>query len=128
MRVFQHTGTHPASSSRESASEPRVKVVSGSGKHGTHTHFPKDKDCEICKRTQITRPRAEKFGCLIKADRKVLSEGCESRNNHRYAVVAQGLAPQCVLVVPVQNENFSGDGKELTKVLGADKETQCHLH
>ena len=27
------------------------------------------------------------FGDLIKADHKVLSEGCESRNNHRYAVV-----------------------------------------
>ena len=45
----------PASFSRESASEPRVKVVSGSGKHSIYTHFPKEKDCEICKRTKITR-------------------------------------------------------------------------
>ena len=28
------------------------------GKHNVHTHFPKDRNCEICKRTKITR-RAE---------------------------------------------------------------------
>ena len=78
----------PASSSRESASEPRGKVVSG--KHSIHTHFPKDKHCDICMRTKITRAlcrkrtgtavlRAEKFGDLIPADQKVLGEGCESR-------------------------------------------------
>ena len=32
-------------------------------------------------------PRAEKFVDLITVDHKVLSEGCEARNNHRYAVV-----------------------------------------
>ena len=36
--------------------------------------------------------RAEKFGDLITADHKVLDEGRESRNNHRYAVVVQVLA------------------------------------
>ena len=60
-----------ASSSRESASEPRVKVGRVSGKHSIYTHFPKDKNCDICMRTKITRtlcrkrtgaamPRAEK--------------------------------------------------------------------
>ena len=73
----------PASSSRESASEPRGKVVSG--KHSIYTHFPKDRNCDICMRTKITRaprrkrtaaaiPRAEHFGDLITADHKVLSE------------------------------------------------------
>ena len=37
----------PASSSRESASEPRGKVVSVG--RGIFTRFPKDKDCEIQK-------------------------------------------------------------------------------
>ena len=36
--------------------------------------------------------RAEKFGDLITADHKVLCENCESRSNHRYAVVVQDLA------------------------------------
>ena len=38
--------------------------------------------------------RAENFGDLITADHKVLSDNCESRNNHRYAVVVQDLATQ----------------------------------
>ena len=57
------------------------------------THFPKDRNCEVCSRTKMTRAlcrrrigeaalRAEKFGDLITADHKVFNE--ESRNNHRY--------------------------------------------
>ena len=45
MKVFQLTGTHPASSSRESASEPRAKVVSG--QHSIFTHFTKDRNCDL---------------------------------------------------------------------------------
>ena len=76
-----------SSSSHELPSESRAKVVSG--KHSISTHFPKDRNCDICLRTEITRascrkrtgsavPRAEKFGDLTTADHKVLSEGCES--------------------------------------------------
>ena len=75
------------------------------GKHSVYTHFPRDRNCEICQRTKITRapcgrriggavPRADIFGDLITADHKVLSEGCESRNNHQYAIVVQDLATQ----------------------------------
>ena len=62
---------------------------------------------------------------LITADHKVLSEGCESRNNHRYLVVVQDPMDS---VVSVQNKNFSRNTKELTKVLGADEENKSHLH
>ena len=59
-----------SSSSHELLSEPRAKVVSG--KHSIFTHFPKDRHCDICLRTKITRapcrrrtgpvvPRAEKL-------------------------------------------------------------------
>ena len=48
----------PASSSRESASEPLGKVVSG--KHSICTHFPKDRNCDICMRTKITRAPCRK--------------------------------------------------------------------
>ena len=69
--------------------------------------FPKDRNCEICQTTKITRspcrrrkgeavPRADNFGDLITADHKVLSEGCESRNTHRDAVVVQDLATQWI--------------------------------
>ena len=45
-------------------------------------------------------PRAENFGDLITADHTVLSEGRESRNNHRYAVVVQDLATQWIQSYP----------------------------
>ena len=73
------------SSSRELPMEPRAKVVPGPGKHSIKTHFPKDRNCDICLRTKITRascsrrtgtvvPRAENFGDLITAVHKVLSD------------------------------------------------------
>ena len=46
------------------------------------------------RRTGTVAPRAEHFGDSITVDHKVLSGGCESRNNHRYAVVVQDLATQ----------------------------------
>ena len=39
-------------------------------------------------------PERKIFGDLIAADHKVLSEGSESRDNHRYAVMVQDLATQ----------------------------------
>ena len=99
-----HGDSH-ASSSHEASLEPIFKRREDLGKHSVETHFPKYRNCEICKRTKITSapcrrrngeavPRAEKFGDLITADHKVLSDNCESRNNHRYAVVVQDLATQ----------------------------------
>ena len=40
------------------------------------------------------------FGDLITADHQVLSESCESRNNHRYAIVVQDLATQWIQSSP----------------------------
>ena len=100
-------GGSRASSSHEASSEPIFKRREDLGKHSIKTHFPKDRNCEICKRTKITRapcrrrsgeavPRAEKFGDLITADHKVLSENCESRSNRRCAVVVQDLATKWI--------------------------------
>ena len=85
------------------------------GKHSVYTHFPEDRNCEICQRTKITRapcrrrigeavPRAENFGDLITVDHKVLSENCESRNNHRYAVVVQDLATKWIQAYPCKTK------------------------
>ena len=101
------------------------------GKHSVETHFPKDRNGEICQRTNITRApcrrridrgriSCRKFGDLITADHKVLSGGCESRNNHRYAVVVQDLATQWIQSYPCKTKNFSGNTKELAKVHGAE--------
>ena len=131
-------GSH-ASSSHEASLEPTTKRREDLGKHNVHTHFPKDRNCEICKRTIITRapcrrrngeavPRAVNFGDLITADHKVLSDNCKSRNNHRYAVVVQDLATQWIQSYPCKKQNFTRNPEKLAKVLGAREEAKSHLH
>ena len=108
-------GSH-ASSSHEASLESTFKGREDLGKHSVETHFPKDRNCEICKRTKITRapctrrngeavPRAANFGDLITADHTVLSDNCESRNNHRYAIVVQDLlATQWIQAYPCKTK------------------------
>ena len=55
-RVPEHRDSH-ARSSHELSLQPMRSV--DLGKHSVYTHFPKDRNCEICQRTKITRPRAE---------------------------------------------------------------------
>ena len=93
--------------SQDPDSARTTKVAEKSRKYSMFTRFPKCRDCDVCLRTKITRapcrrrtgedlPRAEKFCDLTTADHKVLNEECESRNNHRYAVVVQDLATQWI--------------------------------
>ena len=123
-RVPEHRDSH-TSSSHEPSLGPMRSVNLGK------PHFPKDRNCEICQRTKITRApcrrrigrvelRAENFGDLITADHKIVSKGCESRNNHRNAVVVQDLATQWIQSYPCKTKNFSANRKELAKVLGAE--------
>ena len=99
-----------------------------SRKYSIFTHFPKDRNCEVCLRTKTTRkpcrrgtgeavPRAEKFGDLIAADHKVLNEGGESRNNHRYSVVVQDLADQWIQSHPCKTKNIQETEKSSRKFL-----------
>ena len=108
-------GDSHASSSHEVSLKPIFKRREDLGKHSVYTLFPKDRNCEISQKTKITRapcrrrirgavPRAEIFGDLITADHKVLSEHCESRNNHRYAVVVQDLATQWIQSCPCKTK------------------------
>ena len=129
-----HGDSH-ASSSHEVSLEPIFKRREDLGKHSVYTHFPKDRNCEICKRTKITRapcrrrngeavPRAENFGDLITADHKVLSDNCESRNNHRYAVVVQDLATQWIQAYPCKNKTSQETQRSLQKFLESDRKPQ----
>ena len=120
-------GSH-ASSSHEVSLEPTTKRREDLGKHSVKTHFPEDRNCEICERTKITRapcrrrndeavPRAEHFGDFVTADHNVLSETCESRNNHRYAVVVQDLATQWIQAYLYKTKNSQGTQRSLQKFL-----------
>ena len=122
-----HGDSH-ASSSHEVSLEPIFKRSEDLGKYSVYTLFPKDRNCEICQRTKITRapcrrrnggavPRAENFGDLITADHKVLSEGCESRNNHRYAIVVQDLATQWIQAYPCKNKTSQETQRSSQKFL-----------
>ena len=113
-RVPERRDSH-ASSCHEPSLEPTLTRSVDLGKHSVYTHFPRDRNCEICQRTKITRapcririggalPRAENFGDLIRADHKVLSEGCESRNNHRSAIVVQDVATQWIQSYPCKTK------------------------
>ena len=70
--IPEHGDSH-ASSAHEVSVEPTFKRREDLGKHSVYTHFRKDRNCEICQRTKITRapcrrrnggavPRAENFG------------------------------------------------------------------
>ena len=126
-----HGDSH-ASSSHEVSLEPIFKRREDLGKHSVYTHFTKDRNCEICKRTKITRapcrrrnggavPRAENFGDLITADHKVLSDNCESRNNHRCAVVVQDLATQWIQAYPCKTKTSQETQRNWQKFLEPDR-------
>ena len=127
MTVPEHRDSH-ASSSHESSLVPTSKRSEDLGKHSVKTHFPKDRNCEICQRTKITRapcrrrngeavPRAANFGDLITVVHKVLSDNCESRNNYRYAVVVQDLATQWIQSFPCKTKTSQEAQRSLQKFL-----------
>ena len=126
-----HGDSH-ASSSHEASLEPTFKRREDLGRHSVYTHFPKDRNCEMCQRTKITRapcrrrnsgavPRAEIFGDLITADHKVLSDNCESRNNHRYAVVVQDLVTQWIHAYPCKTKTSQETQRSLQKFLEPER-------
>ena len=125
-------GDSHVSSSHEVSLEPTFKRREVLCKHSVDTHFPKDRNYEICQRTQITRvprrrrnggavPRVEKFGDLITADHKALSDNCESRNNHRYAVVLQDLVTQWIQAYPYKTTTSQETQRSLQKFLEPDR-------
>ena len=91
--VLAHSSERENSDSEGDAS----RVEKPKRKHSIHTHFPKDRKGSI--------PRAEEIGDLITAEQKVLNDGSESRNNHRYAVVVHDLATQWMHSFPCKNKN-----------------------
>ena len=132
MMKFHLQGRSHASSSHEVSLEPTTKRREDLCKHSVETHFPKDRNCEICQTTKITRApcrrrvggavlRAEKIGDLITADHKVLSDNCESRNNHRYAVGGAGLGHPMDPSISVQTKTSQETQRSLQKFLEPDR-------
>ena len=85
-----HGGSH-ASSSHEDSLEQTTKRREDLGKHSVHTHFFKDRNCEICQR-----------------DKNYCSRGA-------------GLGHSMDPSVSVQNKNFIGNQRSLQKFLEPDR-------
>ena len=127
-RVPEHRDSH-ASSSHEPSSERKPARSADLGKHSVCTHFTKKTEIARSSRgPKLQEPRAEdamrdlfhnrkNFGDLITADHKVLSEGCESRNNHRCAVVVQDLATQWIQSYPCKTKTSQETQRSLQKFL-----------
>ena len=124
-RVPEHRNSH-ASSSHETSLEPMRSV--DVGKHSVETHFakkpklrdlPEDQNHKgaVQKTYWQSRTSCNFFGDLITADHKLLSEGCESRNNHRYAVVVQDLATQWIQSFPCKTKTSQKTERSLQKFL-----------
>ena len=64
--------------------------------------------------------RAGKFGDLIKADHKVLSDNCQSQNNHRHAVVVQDLATQWIQAYPFKTKTSQQTQRSMQNFLEPD--------
>ena len=96
-RVPERRDSH-ASSSHEPSLEPTRSV--DLGKHSVYTHFPKDRNCES------------------------VSEGCESRNNHRYATVVQDLATQWIQSYPCKTKTSQETQRSLQKFLEPDRKPE----
>ena len=122
----------PAPVSQDSDSERTTKVAENLRKHSIFAHFPEkprlrrllenqNNKGSCRRRTGEGPPRAEKFGDLITSDHNVLNEECESRNNHRYAVVVQDLATQWIQSYPCKTKTSHKRQRSLRKFLEPDR-------
>ena len=116
----------PASSSRELSLEPQGKVVSGkpsisfSLPEGPKLrHLPEDQynKGSLQKTHWYGRATSGNFGHSVTVDPKVLGERCESRTNHRYAVVVQDLATQWIQSFPCKTKTSQETHKSSQKFL-----------
>ena len=112
MTVFLNTETHTPVPLMSHLLEPTPTRSVDMGKHCIFTLISIKTEIERSVRgPRLQGHRAEDamaeqyvvqkiFGDLITADHKVLIDNCESRNNHRYAVVVQDLATQWIQAYP----------------------------
>ena len=128
-RVPEHRDSH-ASCSHELSLDPTSTRSVFLGKHSVKTHFTKDRNCEICQRTKITRApcrrrnggavhRAENFGDFENSRSQSSQWKLWISKQSSICIRGAGLGHPMDPIVSVQNKNFSGNTKELAKVLGA---------
>ena len=129
-RVPELRDSH-TSSSHEPSLEPTPTRSVDLGKHSLKLTSRKTEIARSVRGPKLQEPRAEdalaepylvqtNFGDLITADHTVLSDNCESRNNHRYAVVVQDLATQRIQAYPCKTKTSQETQRSLQKFLEPD--------
>ena len=113
LRTWRHVLAHSSERANSDSEGDASKVEIHKRKHSILTHFRKYRKRSI--------PRTEETGDLKTAERK-----SESRNNRQFAAVVQDLTIQWVL--PVCDQNFTGDGEEFTKVSRAVTGAKSYLY
>ena len=74
MTEFLNAETHTPVVLMDHLQSLRLREVRIWGKHSVYTHFPKDRNCEICQRTKITRaPCRRRVGrAVLRAENKIM--------------------------------------------------------
>ena len=62
------------------------------------------------------------------ADHKVLTEGTEFRNDHRYAVVVKDLATQWIQSYPCKAKTYQETERSLRKFFEPSEKLESHLY
>ena len=133
-------GSHASSSHEASLEADHSKRREDLGKHNVHTHFPKDRNCEICQADPNYKGSVQKtywreshlvqknFGDLITADHKVHKR--QLRVSKQSSIRSRGTGSSYSMDpgVSVQKQNFTRNPEKLAKVPGAREETKSHLH
>ena len=131
-------GSH-ASSSHEVSLEPTTKRREDLGKHSVYTHFLKDRNCEICKRTKITRapcrrrngeavPRADNFGRIDNSRSQGPKRQLRISKQSSICSRGAGLRHSKDPGVSVQKKKITRNREKLPKVHGTREETKSHSH
>ena len=122
-----------ASSLHEPSLEPLRQMVSG--KNSVHTHFPKDRSCEIWQRTNFTKGSMKETHRWSHTSCRKCSWLVNSRSqNSQWRMWLSKQSPRCSCgarlsysmdsILSVQNKNFAGNWMKLAKVLRADQKSQ----
>ena len=134
--------TSSDSDSRDPPEPPRpdpLPSAKPNGKHNLFTHFPKDRNCEICKRTKITRAacrrfskshllRAINFGDVLTADHKIPNEDGESRNQSEVCNYCARFDHPMDSKLPMQNNNFTRNDEKSTEVFRSRRKSKGDKH
>ena len=108
------------------------KVVPGPGKHSIKTHFPKDRNCDICLKTKINKDLLQKTSWYSRKNWWFNDYGSQSPWWRMWVSTWSSICcggtrfgNSAVTILHMQNKNFSGNPEEPTEVPGADEEPKA---